>query len=167
VLKKILTVALFIDLGLWFGGSAYFSLFAAEELFAHLPIDAAGAAVGVLFPPFFTLMAILSIIAGVLFILIGRLTHAGSRSYSVGLVSVVTAIIFSLANLFGFLPRIEKIEAKMGPISTATAAMKQQFGMMHGISLLLDMLSIVLIAVIWVSIGINSQFQWSRKGKYS
>lgn len=161
-MQKLVRTALFLDLALWLGASAYFALMAANELFAGLPEDQAAAAVGILFPPFFTLCTILGVVGWVLYWWNGRLTVARGKSYWTVFTLLLLAAMMAIVNRLFMLPHIESIEQRMGPISKASSDMLLQFGMWHGISLLLAMVSIAILLVVWIVLSMPLKFTWSK-----
>lgn len=160
-LRKFGQVILFLDLALWIGTSAYFTL-AANELFGSLPEDNAAAAVGVLFPAFFMLCVVLGVVGFVFYWWTGQHFQRKSRSYWTGFTLVGLSAVMAIVNRFVMLPQIESIEQKMGPISHASADMIQQFGMWHGISLLMEMVSLAFLCVVFMILSWNTTLKWSK-----
>ncbi|MBX6353357.1 MAG: DUF4149 domain-containing protein [Thermoflavifilum sp.] len=139
-----------LDLALWLGASTYFSLFAAPALFAGLDVDTAGRAVGLLFPTFFRLCAVLAPLG---WLLAAWAYRAAPGLAPVRRARVVSHVLFAVGsviawvNAFVLLPMIQGIEQRMGPVSHASPAMLRQFGMVHGISMLLDLAMILCAAL--------------------
>lgn len=161
-MQRLIHTALLLDLALWFGSSAYFVILAANELFAGLSEDQAAAAVGVLFPPFFTLCAVLAVLGWLLYLWLGQFTASKAKAYWIGFVLLFLNALMAVVNRFFMLPHIQSIEQQMGPISQASSALKMQFGMWHGISLLLAMASVAFLLVIWVILAFNIKFTWKQ-----
>jgi uncharacterized membrane protein len=160
LLKKLLTYACFLDLAIWLGTAVYFSFLAANRLFANLPEDLAGQAIGVLFPQFFLFTTILSVLGLLLFWMLGRTTGAARKSYRYGLVLLIVGALANLVNLVILLPLIQSVERQMGVISKAAPNLLSRFWMLHGSSMLLEILSIICIAAVWLTISLNVAFQW-------
>jgi len=161
--KKCLQCLLFICLSFWFGSGLYFTCFAAPELFSGFPIDTASKAVGLLFPTFFTLSAILSIVCWVLYVVLARQENDPGKASRVlhGLLLIGT--ICSLANRLYFLPTVQSLESKMGPISGAPAALIQRFGIVHGISMLVQFVELVVVLCIWIVIGWKTSIRFKNR----
>lgn len=154
-LRKWLLPILCIDLALWFGGAVYFSMFAALELSKSLAVDDFGKTIGILFPTYFTLMAITAVVGWFLVIVETRLASISHAAVMWCRIAASVGAIIALVNRFYFLPAITAIEAKMGPYSQATTAMQKQFGMTHGISMLLDFVMIVCVLITWIALGVS------------
>lgn len=154
-LKKFLIWLFSVDLALWFGGGVYFSAMAAEELSNQLSLSMFGRVIGILFPPFFTLMAVTAVVGAILYVAIGRAGGVTTRSYRIGLWLVVFATLAALVNRLILLPKVQRIEDAMGSIATASAAQLQQFGMMHGLSLGLHFLEMAAVALVWLCFSLN------------
>lgn len=155
-MRRLSLFLLLLSSALWFGSSVYF-VFAANELFGQLGTDAGGAAVGALFPSYFAISAILSIVTLLLFMWVGGTWGFSRRAHWTGTVLSIVGVVFAVLNRVYMLPHIERVERQMGPISKASAAMLQQFGMWHGISMLFDFIMIVctfaVIAVLSFALG--------------
>lgn len=154
-LRRWLLPILCVDLAVWFGGAVYFSLFAAIELSNSLSVDDFGKTIGILFPTYFTLMIITALLGCFLMFVETNLSTASRGIVVFGRISVSVGAVIALINRFYFLPAISAIEAKMGPYSQASAAMREQFGMTHGISMLLDFIMIVSVLFTWIALGIS------------
>ncbi|MCF8565379.1 DUF4149 domain-containing protein [Alicyclobacillus tolerans] len=164
VFKKIALLLLFLDLSVWIGSAVYFSFFAANEIFGGLPVDQAGAVIALLFPSYFGLLAGLSVVGWLLYWFFTRSTRAGNTSSRWGHASALIGAATMLVNRFILLPRIETITAQMGPISKASPTMVQKFGMMHGISMLLDLVGILAALGVWIVLAMNLRPTWGIKG---
>jgi hypothetical protein len=141
----------------------YFSFLAANQLFANLPEDLAGQSVGVLFPQFFFFTTILSVIGLFLYWSLGRTTGATRKSYRYGLVFLIVGTVANLVNLVILLPLIQSVERQMGVISKAAPNLLSRFWMLHGSSMLLEILSIICVAVVWLTISLNVAFHWDER----
>jgi hypothetical protein len=105
---------------------------------------------------------VLGVLGWLLFLWVGQLTAPKSKTYGLGFVLLLLNAIMALVNRFFMLPHILSIEEKMGPISQASRALKMQFGMWHGISLLLAMVSVAFLLIIWVILTFNMKFTWNQ-----
>jgi hypothetical protein len=150
-----------LDLALWFGAAVYFSFFAAPALFSGLDPDTAGRAVGLLFPTYFRLCAVLAPLGWLLAAIVFRFGSGPTRA-----ARIAAHVLFGLGTVaawldaFVLLPWIERIEARMGPVSHADPALYRQFGMLHGLSMVLDLIAILCAGFIWLCL------EWrSREGR--
>jgi Domain of unknown function (DUF4149) len=164
-MNRVLTMVCFTAAALWLGTGFYFFVFAANELFAALPVDTAGQAVGALFPTFFALCTILSAITLIVYVWIGRITRVQSIRYSIGLWSGVIGFLLNTVNQFYLLPQVQRIEAKMGPVSKAAPNVLKQFWMMHGISMLLELIALLAAAALFLVMTGSVTWTWGRKGE--
>jgi hypothetical protein len=162
-LNKLATICGFLANALWLGTGFYFTGFAANQLFASLPLDTAGRAVGALFPTFFALCTILSALTIVFYVLIGRATKASGWVYQGGLWASAAGFILCAANQFVLLPRIQAIEAKMGPVSTAAPLLRHQFGVLHGLSMLVELLSLIAALIVFLTMAGSVRWTWHAK----
>lgn len=138
-----LSLLLFLLLeSLWLGSSVYFSVFAANELFGQLSEDAAANAVGALFPTYFLLSAVFGVATWLLYLWTARIWNFTTSANRIGAVLACAGAVFAMVNRLVMLPHVQHIESTMGPISKASAAMVQSFGMWHGISMLFDLIMI-------------------------
>lgn len=149
---------------LWLGSSVYFSAFAATELFGRLSEDAAANAIGVLFPTYFLLSAILAVATWLLYLWTARLFRFGRTCRRVGSIAAFIGAVLAVVNETVMLPRVEHIESMMGPISKASAANVQTFGMWHGISMLFDftMIACALVTLICAALSFASAAESSH-----
>lgn len=161
--QRIAQYALFLVLSVWLGASVYFTFFAANELFGGLPEVTFGKAVGLLFPTFFRLSAGLGILACLLYLTLGSI-RTGRLAFKVGFVLLLFSALLTLVNLFVLFPMIQHIELLMGDFTTATTSLRTEFGMYHGISMLLELLSILSVVGVWMSINQCISPTWSKKG---
>jgi hypothetical protein len=164
-LNKLVTVCGFLAIALWLGTGFYFTGFAANELFAALPLDTAGQAVGALFPTFFALCTILSGLTLVFYVMIGRATKAAGWVYQTGRWAAVIGFILCAVNQFVLLPKIQAIEAKMGPVSTAAPVLRHQFGVLHGLSMLVELLSLIAALAVFLTMAGSVRWTWHTKGE--
>jgi len=160
--RRWIQLALFVDLSLWLGAGVYFTFFAANELFSGLSQDAFGTAIGLLFPSFFRLSTLFAILAVVLYATFASLRRS-RPALRIGYYFAILGCLCALVNLFYFLPLIQHIEIEMGPYSTGSAALKSKFGMMHGISMLIELISIVSVVGVWACLSWCIPATWSRK----
>lgn len=140
---------------MWLGATVYFSFLAANELFGGFPIDTAATAVGLLFPPYFTYVMILSVVGWLLYWLFGRQQNLHNRSFLMGHLALLVGVLVALVNRLFLLPVIHKLTVEMGPVSKANPQLFQQFGMLHGISMLLDLISMIAVFVTWIALILN------------
>jgi hypothetical protein len=162
--NRVLTMVCFTAAALWLGTGFYFFVFAANELFAALPVDTAGQAVSALFPTFFALCTTLSAIALIVYIWVGRINGAQSIRYSIGLWGGGLGFVLNAVNQFYLLPRVQQIEANMGPVSKAAPNVLKQFWMMHGISMLLELIALLAAAAMFLAMTGSVTWTWGRKG---
>jgi hypothetical protein len=165
ILNRFTTISAFLAVALWLGSGFYFDAFAAQELFAALPQDTAGQAVGALFPTFFALCTILSAITLVFYVLVGRAAKARGWVYQTGLWAAVTGFVLCAVNQFVLLPKIEAIRAKMGPVSTAADALRKQFYAVHGLSMLVELLSLIAALLVFLTMAGSVRWSWNGKGE--
>jgi Domain of unknown function (DUF4149) len=147
--RLLIRFVLNLDISLWFGSSVYFSLFAALELFHGFSATTASQAVGLLFPAFFELTLILAILGWVFYFTALRVQVVTPWART-GHLFMGTATLIAVLNRFYFLPAIQHLENQMGPIQSATSENVHKFGMLHGTSMMLELLEIILVVGIWL-----------------
>ncbi|MDQ0189004.1 DUF4149 domain-containing protein [Alicyclobacillus cycloheptanicus] len=157
-MRKFALWLLHLDLSLWFGAGIYFSLMAAEEL-GRLPLNQFAAAVGLLFPPLFTLMAVTAIVGWVLYAWLGSQSRIVSRSFRAGHIVFLIGVLAALANRLVLLPLLQHVERQMGSFLNATAAQQAQFGMMHGMSLLVHFVGMLMALLAWLCLTLNLRME--------
>jgi uncharacterized membrane protein len=173
----LLKVAHLLSLGLWAGGAIFFSFVAAPRIFAYLRDELpsnpppgtsgltseigrrlAGDTVGAIFPAYFTLQ----IIAGCLALATATLLiQGGERLAKLRTTLVAVALVAVAAHAITIYPQSVRVlaahyrAADAGDGSEA-AALRQQFGTLHGISQTLDLL-VILIVVACLVLLANSR----------
>lgn len=156
-MRKILLWLLGVDMALWFGAGVYFALMAAEELSTHLSLNDFARAVGILFPPLFTLMAVTALIGWGLYWWYGASGHIHSRSFRLGHIAFLIGVLAALTDRLAMLPLVESVERQMGSFATASGAMLTRFGLVHGISLLIHFLEMLMALIVWLCLSLNLQ----------
>jgi len=151
-LKRFLTLCFIVDYALLFGSGTYFTAFAAGELFQGLPIETAGQAVGLLFPTFFLLASISSVVGVILYFMLYSIPVRKNRWMRTGRVFTLLTAIIALLNEFYLLPTIIHIEKQMGPISSAAPTMISKFLMYHVTSMILESLSLVFVLISFIAL---------------
>ncbi|GGI97565.1 hypothetical protein GCM10010885_04020 [Alicyclobacillus cellulosilyticus] len=146
---------LYLGLSVWLGSAVYFSFFVAAKVFSRLSEDEAANVVQLLFPDFFLLCAVASILVLLLYTALAGRTPR--MAFWVGNVSAWAGALAASANRWLILPHIERIERAMGPVSRAPQAQLRQFGMWHGVSMSLDLLGIVAAALIALCLAIQAE----------
>lgn len=156
-MRKLNLLLLCLDLSMWFGAGVYFALMAAEELSA-LPLGDFARAVGVLFPPLFTLMTVTAWVGWILYTWFGIQNHIHTRSFRIGHIIFGIGALAALADRVVLLPMVQSVEHQMGSFATASSAMLARFGMLHGISLLVHFLEMLMVLLVWVCLAMNLTF---------
>ena len=155
-----------VSLALWGGGASFFSYLTTPKIFSHLrdqlplsPLPGvqgltaevgrrlAGDVVGTIFPIYFTFQAITGVLAVAAGVLLAR--H-GQRLDKIrcGLVAVALGLVlFHVATVYPRSVRIldESYQAQDGGDSRNAEELRKTFGMWHGVSQLLNFMTIALV----------------------
>lgn len=175
-LLAICKVVHIVSLALWGGGTLFFSFFTAPRIFGHLrdhlPANPppgvqgitteigrrlAGDAVGSIFPVYFGWQVLVGVLAAASGLM---LAYSGGRLERIrcGLAAAALAIvILHVATVY---PRSVQILEKSYQAQTAgdsaeAEQLRQTFGMWHGISQVLNLLTIVLVLAAVVCAGLS------------
>lgn len=132
-----------LALGVWFGGGLFFSLVAAPSLFATFDSRAAGQAVGPMFPLFFAIQGacgLLALATAAAWARIGKI-----HGWRFTIVTAAVGLVLAGWPLVGKVAALREARDSADP-AMATAA-REAFGMWHGISLSLNLATLVLVGV--------------------
>jgi acyl phosphate:glycerol-3-phosphate acyltransferase len=144
--KKLQTLARVLHvvaLGLWVGGAVMFSFVVAPSVFATLDAPQAGAIVAPIFPPYFAIQGICGLVAVATAAGWAKLGLLHRMRFSV----LCLAVILVLAG-WPIVGRVAELrEARSSADAAVAAAARASFGIWHGISLSLNLLTLALAAI--------------------
>lgn len=138
-------IAFAISISIAFGTMIFFTAVVAPTLFNVLPINTAGKVLDQLFPIYYTLTAILCVIAFVTgFGLYQQRTLKRARVIQslVGLTTLLTWI-----GWLYILPRMQSLTARIPTFAGPSTPLIARFFMYHGISMLFNLIGIVAILI--------------------
>jgi len=130
-----------VAVGLWLGAGVMFSFIVAPILFATLDTETAGTVVSKVFPPYFAIQAVCGVIALVTAAAWMRSGRADRWRYIALCVAMVCVLIGW--PLVGIVSEMRAARHSSNP-AVAEAA-KASFGLWHGISLLLNLATLVMV----------------------
>jgi acyl phosphate:glycerol-3-phosphate acyltransferase len=132
-----------LALGLWVGGGVMFSFVVAPSVFATLEAPQAGAIVAPIFPPYFAIQGVCGLVA------VATAASWANRGkvHRCRFVVICLAMILVLASWPIARAVAELRVARYSPDPAIAEAARASFGIWHGISLALNMLTLALAAV--------------------
>ena len=130
----------------WLGGMIFFSYVAAPAAFKVLDRQAAGNFVGVVFPKYFFMGYVASVVLLITLYLIGKNNLAAVRVPLI-IMAVLTGLSFVHGMVIG--PRARSIKAEYSSLAEGPekAALKKSFGKIHGVSAVVNLLIVLLCLV--------------------
>lgn len=138
-----------LSLAIWTGSMVFFSFIGAPAIFKALDRQTAGDVVGIIFPKYFLVGQVCSVIALATLAFIG-LRVGFHHSVKVGLVMLL--IMGGISAYSGMVngpqARVVKENIRMETDDTKKAELKKTFGKLHGISMALNVLTLVLALVL-------------------
>ena len=142
-------------LSLWIGGITIFTFIITPVLFRSFSRDMAGTIVGKLFPGYFWLNLILSVLA-LMLILFAGLSFVKS-GYRLSLVLIVLALIINMYVTFKLHPDVRRVKQEIHSFEKLAddSPVRKRFGKLHAISaslnllLLADGISLLIISTVF------------------
>jgi hypothetical protein len=174
---KVLTIIQVLSISLWAGGTTFFTFVAAPRIFevlaGQLPGNPppgvvgitpeignrlAGDTVGAIFPAYFTLQIIAGCAACVCGVLLARGTQQRLAKIRVTMIAVALAVV--TAHALTVYPQSVRVsqarhQAQDSGDESRAAALRREFGMLHGISQSLNLVVILIVITCLVLIGLN------------
>lgn len=135
-----------LSIVIWLGGMVFFSYVAAPAAFKVLERQAAGDFVGVVFPKYFFMGYVASVVLLITLYLIGKNNLAAIRAPLV-IMALLTGLAFVHGMVIGPKARSIKAEYKSLAEGPEKAALKKSFGKIHGVSAVVNMLIVLLCLV--------------------
>lgn len=134
---------------IWFGGMIFFSFIAAPSIFKVLPREMAGDVVGDIFPKYYIIGCVASLI------LLGTLYWIGRENFKTILIpliimGIMTGMTFYSGLVIG--PKARSIKAEIRQISDETKKkeLKKSFKKIHGVSMAFN-ITIIILSLIYVA----------------
>ena len=126
-------------LALWTGGMALFTFIVTPVIFHSFDTDQASEIVGRLFPGYFTYLLVLSVLALVLFFLLGA--DQATRSFRVSLFLLVVSVIINAYVLFSLHPRTVEVKQRIASFerSAPDSPARKEFKRLHAVSAVLNL----------------------------
>lgn len=153
-----------LTLCVWVGGMVFFTFIGAPAIFKYLPRDMAGVAVGGIFPKYWMMGYVCSLLllGTLLYIVKG---HVGGFKVPIGILAVVVALSFVSGMVVGV--KAHGIKTRMNAEQDAVKkeTLHQEFRKMHGVSALMNVATILLmLGYVWyVPAVIKPSFSESAK----
>ncbi len=140
-----------LSLVIWIGGMIFFSFIAAPSIFKALPRETAGDVVGGIFPKYWLMGYLCSLTALATIIILSYM----DRSYSlarVGLLVLMTALIFYSGLVVGANAREVKAQIRMVEDASKKEILKSEFNVLHKRSTILNIAILILgLAIIFLT----------------
>ncbi|HLC18716.1 MAG TPA: DUF4149 domain-containing protein [Thermodesulfobacteriota bacterium] len=132
-----------LSIVLWVGSLVFFSFFAAPSIFKVLPREAAGDVVGDIFPKYWAVGYVSSVLALATLVMIS-LMEKNFPAVRVLILSVMTAVTFYSGLSVGTKARAIKAEMRAAEETSAKEELGKGFKKVHAISSALNVVIIVL-----------------------
>ena len=143
-----LTVAKYIhllSLVVWIGSIVFFSFIGAPTIFKTLDRQTAGDVVGAIFPKYFTLWQVCSVLAAITVAYIGLKEGFGVYlKTGLALLVLMGAITAYSSMVNAPAAREVKAEIRAEADESAKAELKKKFAKLHGVSMVLNLMTLVL-----------------------
>ena len=138
-----------LTLIVWFGGMIFFSFIAAPSIFSILPKETAGDVVGDIFPKYFLIGYISSLL------LLGTLLWLGRGQLKtviapLSIIAVMTCITFYSGLIVGTKARSIKQQIRQTSEETKKEDLRKAFKKVHGVSMMLNV-SVIILSLIYVA----------------
>ncbi|VAX15696.1 hypothetical protein MNBD_NITROSPINAE01-100 [hydrothermal vent metagenome] len=134
-----------ISVSIWIGAIVFFSFIGAPAIFKTLDRQTAGDVVGAIFPKYFMLGQICSVTALVTLALVGLSTgFQSSVKIGIILLLVMGGIAAYSGMVNGPQARAVKEDIRAETDATKKAELKKKFGKLHGISMVLNIATLLL-----------------------
>jgi uncharacterized membrane protein len=133
-------VALYnLILALWAGGMILFTFIVTPVIFHSFDRDQAGKIVGSLFPGYFLYLLVLSVLALVLFFLLGA--DQATRSYRACLFLLIVGVVINAYVLFSLHPRTVEVKQQIASFerSSPETPARKEFKKLHAVSAVLNL----------------------------
>ncbi|MBI5638746.1 MAG: DUF4149 domain-containing protein [Nitrospinae bacterium] len=135
-----------LTLCVWVGGMVFFSFIGAPAIFKHLTRDMAGTVVGAIFPKYWMMGYVCSLL------LLGTLFYIAKGNVSAfkmqfGILAVAVALSFVSGMVIGVKARDIKAQMNAEQNAEKREALHKEFGRIHGISAITNM------AVLFLMLG--------------
>ncbi|VAX23058.1 hypothetical protein MNBD_NITROSPINAE04-787 [hydrothermal vent metagenome] len=134
-----------LTLVIWVGSIVFFSFIGAPAIFKNFDKKTAGDIVGVIFPKYFMLGQVCSVLALITLVVIGMKTGFQS-SVKVGL-----ALLLIMAGVVAYSSMVNapkahevKYQIRSEQDETKKAELRKQFGKLHGVSMILNLTTLIL-----------------------
>ncbi len=137
-------------LALWVGGMAIFTFLVTPAIFRSYGRDRAGEIVGKLFPGYFGYKLGVSILALLLFSLMGRPGGAAPLSF------LILALLLNLSHRFLLYPEIQKVKKGVASFEAdPDSPLRKRFRKLHAVSMALNLAVLVIGIVVMVEEVLN------------
>jgi len=138
-----------LTLVVWFGGMIFFSFIAAPSIFSILPKETAGDVVGDIFPKYFFIGYISSLL------LLGTLLWLGRGQLKVviaplSIIFVMTCLTFYSGLIIGNKARSIKQEIRQTFKETKKEDLRKAFKKIHGVSMMFNA-TVIILSLIYVA----------------
>lgn len=135
-----------LSIVIWLGGMVFFSYVAAPAAFKVLERQTAGDFVGVVFPKYFFMGYVASLILLITLYFIARNNLAAVRAPLI-IMAVLVGLSFVHGMVIGPKARSIKAEYRNLPDGPEKTALKKSFGKIHGVSAVLNLVVVLLCLV--------------------
>lgn len=133
-----------LTLCVWVGGMVFFSFIGAPAIFKHLTRDMAGTVVGAIFPKYWMMGYVCSLL------LLGTLFYIAKGNVSAfkaqfGILAVAVALSFVSGMVIGAKARGIKAQMNAEQDGVKRETLHKEFGRMHGVSAIMNVATIFLM----------------------
>ncbi len=132
-----------LSLVVWIGGVIFFSFFAAPSIFKVLPRETAGDVIGAIFPKYWLIGYICSLVA-LISIIILSIIEIGIPIFRIGLLIIMTAITYYSGLVVGSKARDIKAEIRVAEDSGKKGILSVEFKSLHRRSVILNVILLIL-----------------------
>lgn len=137
-----------LSITVWVGGIVFFSFIAAPAIFKVLPRETAGDVVGEIFPKYWILGYVCSLLSITSLLLISKI-EGHFQLAATGILVVMTILTFYTGLVVGGKARQIKQEIRAAAEGTEKAALRKEFGSLHFRSVILNGI-ILILGVVYV-----------------
>ncbi len=132
-----------VSTGTALGAMVFFTFIVAQAVFSTLPIDTAGHVLARIFSPYYTLTALLCVVSFASSF--GAYGTNPARLVRVSQALIALAAASSLVGWLALLPAMNRIRLQIPTFAGPSTPLINQFFMLHGISMLLNLVCIVIL----------------------
>ncbi len=136
-------------MAVWFGGMIFFSFIAAPSIFKNFPRETAGDIVGSIFPKYFLMGYVSSVLMLATLLAIGRANLSAIRAPLI-ILALMTALTFVSGMIVGAKAHAIKEEIHQTTDAGKKEELTKSFKKIHGLSMVIN-LTIIILAFVYIA----------------